>query len=69
MATTALATANRPLPLRGGLIAAAAGDAWIAGTVAAVLRAHGVRPAPTTAGTPVICDVSVGAGKPVSATA
>lgn len=23
-------------------------------------RAHGVRPAPTTAGTPVICDVSVG---------
>ena len=52
-----------------GLHPTAAGDAWIAGTVGAILRAHGVRPAPTTAGTPVICDVSVGAGKPVSATA
>ena len=51
-----------------GLHPTAAGDAWIARTVAAVLRAHGVRPATVTAGTPVICDVSVGAGKPVSAT-
>ena len=47
----------------------AAGDAWIARTVAAILRAHGVRPAPATSAAPVICDVSVGAGKPLSTTA
>ena len=53
-----------------GLHPTAAGDGWIARTVAAILRAHGVRPAPAGAGrTPVICDVSVGAGKPASATA
>ena len=52
-----------------GLHPTAAGDAWIARTVAASLRAHGVRPAPATSAAPVICDVSVGAGKPVSATA
>ncbi|HXT91419.1 MAG TPA: SGNH/GDSL hydrolase family protein [Trebonia sp.] len=51
-----------------GLHPTAAGDAWIARRVAAILRAHGVRPAPATAGLPVICDVSIGAGKPVSAT-
>lgn len=47
----------------------AAGDQWIARTIAAILGEHGVRPAPATSTTPVICDVSVGAGKPVSATA
>lgn len=52
-----------------GLHPTAAGDAWIARTVAAILLAHGVRPAPVTSTGPVICDVSVGAGKPVSATA
>ena len=52
-----------------GLHPTAAGDAWIAGTAAAILRAHGVRPAPAATGAPVICDVSVGAGKPASATA
>lgn len=52
-----------------GLHPTAAGDAWIARTVAAVLLAHGVRPAPVTAAAPVICDVSVGAGKPVRAMA
>lgn len=53
----------------GGLHPSAAGDAWIARTVAASLRAHGVRAAPVTATAPIICDVSVGAGKPTSATA
>jgi lysophospholipase L1-like esterase len=53
----------------GGLHPTAAGDAWIARTVAGILRAHGVRPAAVTSTAPVICDVSVGAGKPVSATA
>jgi lysophospholipase L1-like esterase len=52
-----------------GLHPTAAGDAWIARTVAAILAAHGVRPAPATSTVPVICDLSVGAGKPVSATA
>jgi lysophospholipase L1-like esterase len=52
-----------------GLHPTAAGDAWIARTAAAILLAHGVRPAPVTSPAPVICDVSVGAGKPVSATA
>jgi lysophospholipase L1-like esterase len=51
-----------------GLHPTAAGDAWIARTVAAILRAHGVRPVPAASTAPVICDVSVGAGKP-SATA
>jgi lysophospholipase L1-like esterase len=50
-----------------GLHPTAAGDAWIARTAAAILLAGGVRPAPVTGGAPVICDVSVGAGKPVSA--
>ena len=52
-----------------GLHPTAAGDAWIARAAAAILLAHGVRPAPATSTAPVICDVSVGAGKPVSATA
>jgi lysophospholipase L1-like esterase len=52
-----------------GLHPTAAGDAWIARTVAGILRAHGVRPAPATSSAPVICDVSVGVGKPSSASA
>ncbi len=45
--------------VRDGLHPTAAGSAWIAGQVAAVLRDHGVRPAPASAGTgpgPVVCD-------------
>jgi len=53
----------------GGLHPTAAGDAWIGREVAAILRAHGVSPAPATSAAPLICDVSVGAGKPVTATA
>ena len=46
---------------RDGLHPTAAGDAWIAGTVAAVLRAHGVLPAAGRApAAPVICDSGVG---------
>ena len=52
-----------------GLHPTAAGDAWIARTVAAGLLASGVRPAPLTSAAPVICDVSVGVGKPARATA
>jgi lysophospholipase L1-like esterase len=52
-----------------GLHPTAAGDAWIARTVGAMLLARGVRPAPATSAAPVICDVSVGVGKPASATA
>jgi lysophospholipase L1-like esterase len=47
----------------------AAGDAWIARKVLAILYAHGVRPAPVVATVPVICDVAVGVGKPASAIA
>jgi lysophospholipase L1-like esterase len=52
-----------------GLHPTAAGDAWIARTVESALLARGVRPAPASAAAPVICDVSVGVGKPASATA
>lgn len=41
-----------------GLHPTTAGDAWIARTVAAILRAHGVRPAPAASTAPAICDVS-----------
>jgi hypothetical protein len=41
----------------------AAGDAWIAAKVAAILRAHGVGPAPVTGLAPVICDVTIGVGQ------
>lgn len=53
----------------GGLHPTAAGDEWIARQVAAILRAHGVRPAPVTpaAARPVICDATVGMKKPVTA--
>ena len=53
----------------GGLHPTAAGDAWIARKVETLLAASGVRPAPLGSTAPVICDVSVGAGKPVSGTA
>jgi len=44
-----------------GLHPTAAGDAWIAGKVLAILRAYGVRPVPATSAVqPVICDTSVG---------
>lgn len=42
-----------------GLHPTAAGDAWLARTVAAILRAHGVLPAPVTSTAPLICDFSV----------
>jgi lysophospholipase L1-like esterase len=51
----------------GGLHPTAAGDAWIARTVAGLLLAHGIRPAPEIGTAPVICDESVGVGKPVTA--
>jgi lysophospholipase L1-like esterase len=60
---------NFPRAVGNDLHPTAAGDAWIAHKVAAALRAHGIRPAAATSTAPVICDVSVGAGKPVSATA
>jgi acyl-CoA thioesterase-1 len=44
-----------------GLHPTAAGDAWIAGKVLAILRAYGVRPVLAASATqPVICDASVG---------
>ena len=43
--------------VRDGLHPTATGSAWIAGRVAAILREHGVRPAPTGAGRgAIICD-------------
>ncbi len=47
----------------GGLHPTAAGDAWIARKVAAVLRAHGVLPAPDTGTAPLICDAAAGVGR------
>jgi lysophospholipase L1-like esterase len=47
-----------------GLHPTAAGDAWIARKVEAVLRAHGVDSRPVTAGTPVICDVGIPTSAP-----
>lgn len=46
---------------RNGLHPSAAGDAWIARKVAAILRAHGVEPQPRTATTPVVC-IRAGSG-------
>jgi acyl-CoA thioesterase-1 len=52
----------------GGLHPTAAGDAWIAGKVLAILRAYGVHPAAAMTGTqPVICEASVGE-KPAAGT-
>jgi lysophospholipase L1-like esterase len=50
-----------------GLHPTAGGDAWIARTVAAILAAHGVRPASLAGASPVICDASVGVGNQVKA--
>jgi len=47
-----------------GLHPTAAGDAWIARKVAAVLRANGVFPGPATAVAPVSCDLAVSASRP-----
>jgi lysophospholipase L1-like esterase len=45
--------------MRDGLHPTPAGSAWIAGQVAAILRDHGVHPAPAAAGPgPIICDHS-----------
>jgi lysophospholipase L1-like esterase len=43
----------------GGLHPTAAGDAWIAGKVASILRAHGIDSRPRTAVAPVVCDRSI----------
>jgi lysophospholipase L1-like esterase len=54
-----LAAGWRYAHVRDGLHPTAAGSAWIAGRVAAVLREHGVRPAPTGAGRgAIICDLA-----------
>jgi lysophospholipase L1-like esterase len=53
----------------GGLHPTAAGDAWIARTVEAVLGAHGLRPAAATASDPVICDLAVSEKTPPAKTA
>jgi lysophospholipase L1-like esterase len=53
----------------GGLHPTAAGDASIARSVEAVLRAHGLQPAAVTASDPVICDLAVGEKIPQAKTA
>ena len=53
----------------GGLHPTAAGDAWIARAVLAILRGYGVRPAPSSGTAPVICDVSVGVNPGASTSA
>jgi lysophospholipase L1-like esterase len=53
-----------PRAFAGALHPSAAGDAWIARTVAGLLAARGVRPASVTPTAPLICDESVGVGKP-----
>jgi lysophospholipase L1-like esterase len=42
-----------------GLHPSAAGDAWIAHKVGAILAAHGIYPEPRSASAPVICDRSI----------
>jgi lysophospholipase L1-like esterase len=54
---------------RDGLHPDAAGDQWIARTMAGILLGHGVRPAPPGATVPVICDQSVGVRQPPSTAA
>ena len=46
----------------GGLHPTAAGDTWIAGKVADILRANGVLPAAAGGRTPMICDAAAGVG-------
>ena len=52
----------------GQLHPTAAGDAWIAGKVGAILRAHGIvgQPETTAAAAPIVCDVGVAASVPDS---
>ena len=54
---------------KDGLHPSAAGDAWIARTVARILRLRGLGRAPAHPAAPVICDESAGAGRPRSASA
>jgi len=42
--------------IHDGLHPTAAGSAWIAARVAAILAAHGIHPAPSTTPSPVICE-------------
>jgi lysophospholipase L1-like esterase len=54
-----LAAGWRYAHVRDGLHPTAAGSTWIAGRVAAILREHGVRPAPAGAGRrAIICGVA-----------
>ena len=46
----------------GGLHPTAAGDTWIAGKVADILRSHGVLPAAAGGRIPMICDAAAGVG-------
>ena len=50
----------------GRLHPTAAGDAWIAGKVGAILRAHGIvsHPETTAAAAPIVCDVGIAASVP-----
>jgi acyl-CoA thioesterase I len=48
---------------RDGLHPSPIGDAWIAGTVAGVLRQHGIRPAPAGGGA-VLCTITVPRAEP-----
>jgi acyl-CoA thioesterase-1 len=50
----------------GRLHPTAGGDAWIAGKVGAILRAHGVvsHPETTAAAAPIVCDVGIAASVP-----
>jgi len=54
----------------GGLHPTAAGDAWIARKVLAILRAYGVRPVPAATGAqPVICAATAGEKQAAGASA
>ena len=59
--------------VRDGLHPTAAGSAWIAGQVARILQAHGVRPAPAPPGggaaprNSIICDFGIQAAPPTQA--
>ena len=48
---------------RDGLHPSPDGDAWIAGTVAGILRQHGVRPAPAGRGA-ALCAITVRRSRP-----
>jgi acyl-CoA thioesterase I len=44
---------------RGGLHPTMRGSVWIARQVALILRAHGIKAGPATAGTPLVCDSGI----------